>query len=312
LEAWVRERWQMPEKPDEPEPVPAPPALPPVPGSDPANVPQDPAAAPDRLPVAAGRRRSIRSAAAGQRRGLTTIEAASGMDPDAIQGSWETSLDMLLRDWSSISRAQRLALTEQIQAAVSDDKVDALATLAVDSQDAAQLLAEAMTMLADDAAAEMRREAREQGVSVPEPEIDRDRLGEIAGAVATMIGSSLATSAGREALRVWTPGRNGAEIADMVDDHVRSLSDSYLRDQLGNALSTAQNAGRHAVLDAAPPADYYASEVLDSNTCKNCREIDGQKFESKEAAGEAYASGGYVECLGRLRCRGIVVAVWNG
>jgi hypothetical protein len=166
--------------------------------------------------------------------------------------------------------------------------------------------------MAEDAATEMRREAHDQGVTVPAPVIDHDRLTEVAAAVAMLIGASAATSAGREALRVWTPGRNGSDVAGLVDEHMKGLSDSYLQDQLGAALSSAQNTGRQAVLNMAPKADYYASEVLDSNTCSKCASIDGTKFDDKESAGEAYASGGYVECLGRLRCRGIVVAVWNG
>jgi hypothetical protein len=305
LEDWVRERWSLPEKVDPPVPANAPPAVPnPNPASDPA-VPAVPVPA---QPVAAGRR--IR--AAGGRRELTTIEAASTVDPESIQGTWETSLETLINGWDNVSRAQREAITEQIQAAVNDDRIDALAGLAVDSADAAQMLAEAMTAMAEDAATEMRREAHDQGVTVPAPVIDHDRLTEVAAAVAMLIGASAATSAGREALRVWTPGRNGSDVAGLVDEHMKGLSDSYLQDQLGAALSSAQNTGRQAVLNMAPKADYYASEVLDSNTCSKCASIDGTKFDDKESAGEAYASGGYVECLGRLRCRGIVVAVWNG
>jgi hypothetical protein len=125
------------------------------------------------------------------------------------------------------------------------------------------------------------------------------------------MGAGLAGAAGREAIRVWGSGRTGAEVADDVDDHMRNLSDGYLREQLGGAISAAQNHGRQAVLTAAPPANYFASEVLDSNTCKKCRDIDGTKFDDMDAAAQAYSGGGYTDCLGRLRCRGIVVAVWN-
>lgn len=308
LEAWTRERWTLPEKPDEPEPEPAP--VPPVPADvDPeTGLPVPPV--PGTPPVAARRRRRVK-ATAGNRRALTDIEAAASVDPDKIDQQWSSQLDYLVRNWSTISRAQRQELTDQIQAAVSDDKIDALAELAVDSSDAAEMLSEAMQAMAEDAAAEMKREARQQGVSVSGEEIDTDRLAELAAAVATIIGSGFANSAGREALRIWSPGSTGADVADGVDDHMRSLSDSYLRDQLGNALSAAQNHGRQAVLSAAPPADYYASEVLDSNTCTNCRAIDGQQFVDMEQAEEAYVSGGYRLCQGKLRCRGIVVAVWN-
>lgn len=303
LEAWVRERWTLPDKPDEPEPEPAPP-VPPEP------LPGEPMPAPAGAPVAARRRRSVRATAA-DRRTLTDVEAASSVDPERIDNQWSTQLESLVRNWSTVSRNQRKEITDQIEAAIDDDKVDALAALAVDSSDAAQMLADAMALMAEDAADEMKREAAQQGVTVSGEELDIDRLTEIAAAVAAIIASSVANSAGREGLRIWAPNSTGAHVADGVDDHLRSLSDSYLRDQLGNALSAAQNHGRQAVLSSAPPANYYASEVLDTNTCKNCRAIDGQQFVDMEEAEQAYASGGYQLCLGKLRCRGIVVAVWD-
>jgi hypothetical protein len=175
------------------------------------------------------------------------------------------------------------------------------------------MLAQAMLDMAEDAANQMSKEAANQDVEVPPEDISIDdtRLIETAAAVAAIMASSLANSAGREAIRVWTPESSPADVADMADDHMRTLSDSYTREQLGNALSTAQNTGRMAVLTAAPPAKYFASEVLDTNTCTKCRAVDGQQFVDMAQAEEAYASGGYVLCEGKLRCRGIVVAVWD-
>ncbi len=317
LEAWIRERWTLPEKPDEPEPSPVPP-VPPSPDDVPDPAAGEPQSGSQPVPGVTGgqavariRSRAVRAATAADRRALTDVEAAAQVDPERIDQQWSSQLDYLIRNWSTINRAQRQEITDQIQAAVTDSKIDALAALAVDSSDAALLLAEAMLNMAQEAADEMRREAKDQGVTVTGEEIDEDRLMETAAAVAALIGTSLATSAGREALRIWTPEDTPAEVADSVDDHMRSLSDSYLRDQLGSALSTAQNHGRQAVLSAAPPAKYFASEVLDSNTCKECRAIDGQEFVDMAQAEQAYASGGFRLCLGRLRCRGIVVAVWD-
>jgi hypothetical protein len=247
-------------------------------------------------------------------RQLTTIEAASGMDPDAVQSSWETALDRLVKDWAKVAKTQRKDLADQIRAAVDDDAVDRLAGLTVDSQAGADLLAAAMTALALKAVDEVDAEAAAQNVQLGDAVVDADRLGEVAAAVAAIVAGGAAASAGREALRVWTPGRSGEDVAGLVTDHLEGLSDSYLREQLGGALSAAQNAGRMAAMQAAPntaEAEYYASEVLDTNTCTACTKVDGTKFDSLAAAGEAYAAGGYIECLGRLRCRGIFVAIWN-
>lgn len=310
LEAWVRERWTLPEKEEVPEPDPAP--LPPVPV--PPEGSEDPTALPPPgQPVAARRfRRSIRaSEPTTKRRELTSMEAASGVDVETLDETWTDTVDELIKNWTKISREQRLELAEQIAAAVDDDSIDALAALAVDSSNAADMLAEAMVAMALVSATEMKKEARKQGVSVSGEQIDEERLRETASAVASLMGSGLAGAAGREAIRVWSDGRTGSEVADDVDNHMRSLSDGFLQEQLGHAVSAAQNHGRQAVINAAPKGRYFASEVLDKNTCKACRAIDGEEFESKGEAGQAYASGGYVDCQGRLRCRGIVVAVWN-
>ena len=76
-------------------------------------------------------------------------------------------------------------------------------------------------------------------------------------------------------------------------------------------MSTAQNAGRTATLQAAPEAVYYASEVLDRNTCEPCREIDGSKLGGLDEVARTYTNGGFVDCKGFLRCRGTVIAVWE-
>lgn len=292
LEAYVRKTWRLPQR-------------------DP-NSPQ-----PQQQPVQARRRsnrsREVRAAgdpAAGHRQ-LTTVEAASGMNPDAIQGAWEKALDTLLKAWKTIAAAQRAELVRQITDAVDRGDIKALANLVVDTTAAAARLAKAMIDLARSAIQQMLDELASQGVDAPEPLVNEQHLTETAAAVAAIVGSGLASAAGREALRVWQPGAAGADVAAMVDDHVAGLSDAYLREQLGGALTTAQNEGRFAVLHGAPEATYWASEILDRNTCKPCEELDGHRFADLADARAAYATGGYVNCLGRLRCRGVIVATWD-
>ncbi|MFC9973555.1 hypothetical protein ACFVH6_21940 [Spirillospora sp. NPDC127200] len=276
--------------------------------------PQIQAAARRRTTKAANRRRQVRAAGnttAGHRQ-LTTIEAASGMDPDAVQGVWQTALDKLLELWASFSGKQRAELIEQIQAAVGDDNLEALGDLDVDSDDAGEALAGVLAEVAQESAEMVVAEAATQGVAITGAiSIALDRLAELARAVARIIANGLAAAAGREALRVWTPGRDATQVAEMVDNHLDSLTDSYLREQLGGALSAAQNSGRIAAFEQGPAATYWASEILDQSTCLACSEIDGQQFEDLAEAGEAYASGGFVGCEGRLRCRGVIVATWG-
>jgi hypothetical protein len=155
-------------------------------------------------------------------------------------------------------------------------------------------------------------EAERQGVTISGAiSVGLERLAELARTVARLLASGLADAAGREAMRVWAPGRTPDEVADLVTEHLEGLSEAYLRDQIGGALSAAQSAGRIAALREAPEATYLASEILDRNTCKPCREIDGTEFESLEAADAAYPMGIYFACLGGPRCRGQVIAIWN-
>jgi hypothetical protein len=81
---------------------------------------------------------------------------------------------------------------------------------------------------------------------------------------------------------------------------------------LGGSLTNAQNTGRIETLRAAPEAAYYANETLDGNTCRYCREVDGRWLgNSLDEVETTYPNGGYVNCQGRERCRGTVVAVWR-
>ena len=285
--------------------------LPPVPGGD-AFMQPPPAGQPQ---AAAGRRRPKKAAAAvdvpGNRRQPTLIEGAAGTDFDQVAATWADAVDQLVADWADITADQRQQVLDGIAAAVDDGEVDRLADLAVDSEAAAELLAERMHHLAGDAAAAMRQEAAGQGVTAPEVDPDTERLTELAVVFAALLAGSYAASATRKATQVWTAGADTDAVVAAVAAHLDSLTDGALRDGLGGAASAAQNEGRLAVLRSSPTATYYASEIHDANACKPCVEIDGHAFPDLAAAEAAYANGAYQGCLGGLRCRGIPIAVWN-
>ena len=297
LEAYVRQTYQLPAKAAAPAPTP------PIPA---------PAQARARRRKATAREvRAAGDPAAGHRQ-LTTVEAASGMDPDTIQDEWEAVRDLLVEDWEAISADQHAQLRDQIVDAIQVGMLVQLGQLVVDAAGAAVRLAAAMIQMARDAIATMIGEAKSQGVAIPEVEPDEVWLAEVAETVAATMAQSTAAAAGREALRVATPGRDGEEIGDLVQAYWDSLGPAWHLEQLGGALTTAQNHGRLTAAEAAPQqARYAASEVLDKATCEPCLEIDGTEFASAEEAAAAYANGGYIGCLGRLRCRGIVIALWD-
>ncbi|MEU8040877.1 hypothetical protein [Streptosporangium sp. NPDC049078] len=293
LEAYVRAAWRLPQRTTPPPPPPEP------------------------VPVQARRRkprpRSVRAAGSedGGHRQLTLVEADSGMDPDAIQAVWSDALGGLLADWAGVSATWRDELAEQIRDIITGGDLTALARLVLDPGAAIQLLGAAMVAVAEKSAAQMVAEAASQGVDVDQPPVNESHLLDLARALGALLASQLAGAGAREAIRRATPDASGEDVAAAVVDHLASLSDAFLREQLGGALSAAQSDGRFAVLDVAPEATYYASEVLDQNTCPKCSEIDGQEFADLAEAKATYITGGYIDCDGRLRCRGIVATVWN-
>ncbi|MFI7449549.1 hypothetical protein ACIBQX_18780 [Nonomuraea sp. NPDC049714] len=304
LEAYVRASWKLPERSQTALPTP------PAPRPDPEPTPAPQARRRPRTPRARRPRAAAEEGAT--RRQLTLDESTSGMDPAAIQQAWQEQLDQLLADWQPIAEAWRAELGEQVEQALEDGDLAALAAMSLDSAAAAALIAAAMVAMAGTASEQMAAEAESQGVTVEAPAVDEEALGAIAAAIAVLLAAWLAGAAAREALRLAVPGAAAAVVAAAVVAFLAGLSDRFLRDQLGAALSQAQASGRFAVLDAAPAADQYiASEVLDAATCGPCRDIDGHTFDDLDAARAAYGNGSYVLCEGGIRCRGTVFALFN-
>jgi hypothetical protein len=333
LEAFVREAWGLPERsaafPVPPSiPKPPPPPKPPAPAEPGAagggGEPQPPPAQPGDT-AQAGRwwqrpfRRRVARAQAGPdglRRPLTAAEAASGMEPLVILAESKSALDSLLSRWEPAGRAMRQDLTEQVAAAVDAGNLPGLADLRPDTTAAADLLTTAMQDMAWTGAARMVKEAKTQGVDIDLAAITLDdaRIAQVAQARAALIGARLAHEAARTALQVAaaTPGEDAADSVSVALD---GLSETPLADQLLAAMNAAQNMGRieaaNAGIDAGNTATFFATEILDHNTCQPCEDIDGYQFPSQDEAEAAYTNGGYVECEGRERCRGTIITEWG-
>lgn len=241
-------------------------------------------------------------------RRIVAQEAAESLE------EWEQELEALTEQWAEeITPAQVEEIAEQVEAAVDAEQLAALAALVVTSAAAAALLAESMTTVAVGAAQVVLDAALAAGVSAPDVTVAPGPLADAAAARAALMATSLAEAAGREALRVAGPDVTGAEVAAQVTTHLESLSDRYVRDQLGGALWSAVGYGRMAALEALPPAAaYVADEIRDRNTCGPCREVDGREYATLAAARVDYPAGaGYVDCEGGIRCRGLIEPRWS-
>ena len=243
--------------------------------------------------------------------------APTDVDLSQVQRDWERQLTALLKQWFTVTEHQRDVILDKVRAAINNDDLAALAALNVSSAEQAHILTEAMTQMALAAAQHVTDEAAKQGVRIDPVATDTHRFAATAVALAALLTAALTNSAGREALRRWSPSTSGDDVARAVGEHLASLSTSFVESNLGGALTAAQNTGRLETMLAAPTAAVYGSEVMDKRTCKPCQVINGKWIGNSDdpnivAKIEAvYPNGGYVNCEGGVRCRGTTVYVWR-
>lgn len=239
---------------------------------------------------------------------------------------WEGAVSTATSRMISVYAGWRTWIGEQIKAGADTPEEWASISLGPEQgvDQAADILHEAMTGLALRAGQSLARQAEQQGVEIPEWSLPDDTLTAAVGgrrllrSVAQMSADLLSTSVVQAAKRavtgLFTQQAPAEQIAAEVDRTLAEAQDSLLRGPVSSAMSTAQTAGRQAVLEAAPPGEYYASEMLDRNTCGPCRAVDGEQFSDLEIAIKAYPVMGYKDCVGPRygnSCRGMIVARWT-
>ncbi len=270
----------------------------------------------DRAPVAG----FLERMAVGWRERAIDGEVVAQAPPELqrVQDDWERALNALDRVFArDITPVWLDAVVEGVERALEVNDAARLSILdfGVDLQPAAVEVEQAMQALELRAETRMRQEAAAQGIVVdkaPAVPVNAELWSQLAQAAVALLLAGYAQAAGQEALRWWGSGRPARDIADRVRGFMRGLSGKSLRAKLGGLLSRAQNAGRMGFLRRAPEAKYYATEVLDGNTCKPCASIDGKRLPTLDAVLLAYGGdGGYLFCEGRERCRGTFVARWE-
>jgi HK97 family phage portal protein len=234
-------------------------------------------------------------------------------DLGEVQEVWEKALEKLLKAWNPVVADQHTALLTQIRAAVDKDDILALADVTAPDAGGADVLETAMTEVYEKAAATVAADAAAAGVEIEAATVNEALLRERATVLAKLLARELSISAVRQTMRLNTPNTSGAQVADAVGTFLESLTGASRRDQLGAALTGAQNNGRLDTMRQDPTAAYYGDEQLDSNTCKECRKVDGKWLgNTADEAEFLYPNGGYRDCEGGSRCRGTVVVVWRG
>jgi len=243
------------------------------------------------------------------RREPTEHELAAGVDYRALDTAWQTAVDALTESWAPIKQAQIDELTAQIRDASSTTDFAGLQA----TPKGADLLERHMTTLAEVGVSSAQAEATHQGVTLPDPVAETVTAGHAdrAAAVEGLLARSISEAAARKATQYAGGALDNGQIADQVDTYLSGLSDTYLTDQFGGALTSAINDGRFSAMDGAPDGTRFeASELLDSNTCDPCSLIDGTEYESLADLTADYSAGGYNDCDGGSRCRGTGIAIY--
>lgn len=240
---------------------------------------------------------------------------AASVDLTPMKRAYEAALAALLAQWVAVKASWVTDLVKQVGTVIASGDLRGFAHLTLDSAHAANLIHDALTAAAAAAAGHVVAEAHAQGATDVQPETPpANDLGDQAAITAALLATALALSAGAEGRRVHNPGRPASATQADVRAHLQGLSDATPEQQLGGVLHIAMHLGRLATLRATDGVRLYASEVNDTNTCGPCREIDGKYLgttgQDITAAETAYPTGGYVDCLGGIRCRGTVIGIW--
>ncbi len=247
----------------------------------------------------------------------TDLDPSELPDVTPLQDQWEAALAALLAALGPIRGDQKQQLVEDVRRLAASGRLSDLTGLAVDTGPAADAIAKAMNDLAALAAGRVVAEAAEQGVTVAAHVPPAADLAEVAAVAAAALGQLLSLSAAAAALRANGPAATADAVADAVGVALDALTDAAPADWAGGALTGAQNAARVETLRAGPVGAVYASEVNDRSTCVNCSAVNGtwlgntDQMDMVLAAYPGGAYGGYVNCLGRERCRGTICGVWR-
>ena len=245
------------------------------------------------------------------RRALSAPEKQSKINLAAMDSIWQQARDTLFNNWKlQVTAAQIEELSQAIRSTSDMGKLSSLEA----TPSGRDLLVEAMkAMWAQGAFLAQQEHESQTGEKLPLPteakniasfEVRAEAIDRVAARTVSNMASARAISASGGAL-------TAKQLGDHVEGYLNGLSQMMLRDRLSGAITAAMNAGRRDFMGEAPAASYYASEILDVNTCSLCAAIDGTEYSNLEETEQDYPAGGYVDCEGGDRCRGTIIAVYK-
>lgn len=310
LEAWARERAELPERTTPRTPPPSPPPVPPPGFGDvtaetagDTNLP-----APDGVQVEA----AATVAPGAFTRDPTAFEVQAAVDFTALTERWRRSALKLAEQVAG----ERLTIGQKLAGQVADllasGDVEAARALPIPAVGVAAMTA-AFTKAVDEGAADHLKEAKAQGAKTAAADLAAARLAaeKRASLVGGQLGSQLLGVIIDRASNASGPAATAGSIATAAQAAVTALSDATVVKEVGAGIVASTGEGRVAQMQANPGTwRYVASELLDGSTCLTCESVDGDEYLTLEDALSDYPSGAqYVGCEGGSNCRGLIVAI---
>jgi hypothetical protein len=239
-------------------------------------------------------------------------EVAAGTDFAAIESAFTSAVDFLVGQWTTQVKAPQI---DSLVAQIEQAGPDLVALAAIDAPIlGAEILSQELMRAVAQATSQAVIEAATQGIEItpPTPESFADAMNQRAQAMTTIMAKSISEAAARNAITYAGTTTDAAELAAAVKAHLTGLTDTYLTDNLGAAVHTAQNDARFETLNQGPVRYWYASELIDTpNICRNCSDVNDREYQTLEDARRDYPAGFYRNCSGGVRCRGSLVAIFK-
>jgi hypothetical protein len=175
--------------------------------------------------------------------------------------------------------------------------------------------AQRLQQVADGALSDTQQEAEHQGV--PWGKADAALIAAAVSAQAARLAvapwlsalAAMRAAAQREPLQ---PNMTADRLVQLLTQAAAAASLAGLMNDARQGTHVAQGTARTAGLKSWEPGPdqpvvAYASELLDTNTCKPCSDVDGKKYYSLDEAYVDYPGGQYAACRGGPNCRGMLV-----
>ncbi len=250
------------------------------------------------------------------RRDPSPVELAAAVDFATVEAQYVATQQSVaaaliaIRDNLTAIAVEQVAAMDTIDPLTLGDVLGPLLDAQARAQDDAPLVA-LLLALAAAGRDQVVGEAARQG-SVFTADLD---YGERAQADATDLMRRMARqvteSTAAAARTALAPGVSGQAAANVIAEHLGSLTSAAAEQAAAGASSRAQNAGRAAAIEAGPSVQIVATEILDASCCPSCVLIDGTEYASLDAALADYPAGGFKSCEGRERCRGLLAAIFE-